>query len=233
MVNNFRDRTRTKSLSQVVYGWSLMLICWCLASVSSAGENNINATDNEIALLPPYCIDTEGFKYGPKGAPNQSPKAAYWESVMGPTFWALHHSCWAKIALMRSYRSGISPQKRNSLLESAIADYSFVLKRAGPDFVLLPEIYTNIGDLELQLQRYKRANDAFELARKVKPDYWPAYSHWADYLIKSGKKEEARALLKTGLEYSPQAKVLIESYKQLGGNPSEVAPKKIEQDKPQ
>jgi tetratricopeptide (TPR) repeat protein len=230
MVTGIEYKTRKKALSQIFFHWLFGLICSCMAAVACAGEKSIIATDSEIALLPPYCIDTEGFNYGPKGAPNQSPKAAYWESIMGPTFWALHHSCWAKVAVMRSYRSGTPANIRKASLQFAISDYKYVVKNARAGFILLPEIYTNIGDLELQLQQHKNANEAFALARKEKPDYWPAYSHWAEYLIKTGKNDEARELLKTGLEYSPQAKVLIELYRRVGGKPTEIVPKKVEQE---
>ena len=227
------SRNWKNSLSHVFLRWPLIYICSCMAAISCAGEKKIVATESELALLPAYCIDTEGFNYGPKGAPNQSPKAAYWESIMGPTFWALHHSCWAKVAVMRSYRSGTPAHIRKATLQGAISEYMYVVNNARPDFILLPEIYTNIGDLELLLQQYKNADEAFALARKAKPDYWPAYSHWADYLIKSGKKEDAKELLKTGLEYSPQARILIESYRQLGGKLSEIVPKKVDPDPPQ
>ena len=68
------------------------------------------------------------------------------------------------------------------------------------------------------------ADKAFARARAIKPDYWPAYSQWAEYLMKIGKQAEAKQLVKAGLEQAPQARMLIEQYRLLGGKPSEIVP---------
>lgn len=218
---------RSKYFFPTVSSWFALLTLSFMATISYASSLR-DITDAEMALLPRYCVDTEVFKYGAKGSPNQSPRAAYWENLMGPGFWTLHHACMAKIGLMRSYRNGVTPELRKFLRESARADYVFVIENTRPDFILLPEIYTEIGKLELQLSRPGNAEKSFAQARKLKPDYWPAYSYWADHLIASGKKEYARELLKTGLEYSPQAKLLIESYKKVGGKLADITPRSTE-----
>jgi tetratricopeptide (TPR) repeat protein len=204
------------------------LLFLCFSAIVSAGSKPDNITETEMALLPRYCMDTEAFKYGPQGA-TQSPRAAHWERLMGHGFWSLHHACYAKIYMLRSYRSGVSAATQRNMRENARSEYLYVIKNTPDDFVLLPEIYTGLGQLELQLLRYNYADIAFTKARKLKPDYWPAYSHWADYLIKTGKKLEAKELLKAGLEYSPQAKVLIDLYQRVGGKLSEIIPKTVDQ----
>jgi hypothetical protein len=183
-----------------------------------------NITKSEMNLLPRYCPDTMGFDYGDSSY-NTSPRAGHWVALMGKGFWAMHHYCWAQINLSRAQRSGVSPQFKRSTLEGVRADYQFVLNRTPADFIMLPEVFSRLGEVELILANPKGANYAFERARELKPDYWPAYSHWAEYLIRAGKKAEAKQLIQTGLEHSPNAKVLLEQYRMVGGKPSEIVPK--------
>ncbi len=182
-------------------------------------------TESEMQLLPRYCADTMGFKYGDAYS-NTSPRAAHWVALMGKDFWAMHHYCWAQINMGRSMRAGVSAQTRKGLWESARGDYMYVIKQAAQNFVMLPELYTRLGEVELLLAKPDRANLAFAKARILKPDYWPAYSKWADFLIKIGKRAEALKIVSLGLEQSPDAKVLLEQYRILGGKPTDL-PKPI------
>ena len=141
---------------------------------------------------------------------------------MGNSFRGMHHYCWAFINMLHARKAGLPAKDRIHLFKSARGEYLFVIRHSTKDFVLLPEIYTRLGEVELLLKQPNNANAAFAQARQLKPDYWPAYSHWAEYLIRSGKKADAKALLQTGLEYSPTAKVLIEQYRMVGGRPSEI-----------
>ena len=124
----------------------------------------------------------------------------------------------------RSQRAGLAKQTRKGLWDAAKGDFFYVINHTPKDFVLLPEIYTRLGETELLLEQPQNAKNSFEMARKLKPDYWPAYSHWAEYLRKNGHREEALAIVKEGLKHSPQSKVLTELFKILGGklgSPSE------------
>ena len=49
---------------------------------------------------------------------------------------------------------------------------------------------------------------AFAAARRAKPEYWPAYSWWASYLVDHGKTKEARELANEGLKHAPQSRTL-------------------------
>ena len=185
-----------------------------------------NITDTEMALLPRYCADTHMYQIARGGGGGPSPRYAHWANLMGPGFDWLHHTCWAKIHVMRSYRSGLSAYDRNFSRKMAITEYEFTIPKLQPDFILLPEFYTDLAKVHLQLFHYNEANQAFDKARQLKPDYWPAYYHWAEHLTQSGRKDEARQLVRTGLEYSPQSKSLIDLYQRLGGNPSAITPRK-------
>src|SRR4029453_2924145 len=90
------------------------------------------------------------------------------------------------------------------------------------DFIMLPEIYTKIGEVLLSLKRASEARDAFAKARSLKPDYWPPYFHWAEYLRQAGQRVQAREVVEEGLSYAPQSKALRNLLTELGGNPANV-----------
>lgn len=191
-----------------------------LASNTSEGKpiDLEDISEAEMRLLPRYCADTQGFKYGYKESPNYQ----RWEQMMGQTFWHLYHYCWSLLYMNRSNRAGIPNSKRQSQRELALGSYQYVIDNSPEDFVLLPEIYTKKGEVELLLKKISKANQSFSHARKLKPDYWPAYSHWAEYLISIGHKNDAFAIVKSGLRFSPRAKVLLEQYRLLGGKTSDI-----------
>jgi tetratricopeptide (TPR) repeat protein len=192
---------------------------WALTGITSGQVKNMTAA--ELAAAPRYCPYTQG--YGRSGTPDApSAEAKRWVAIMGPTFWHLHHYCWGKMHLQRAMRSSVTEQERKHLLGTVVGDYRYVIGNAKRDFILLPEIYAGIGEVELRLGRPQEASRAFAEARALKPDYSPGYSHWAEYLMRSGQKAEAKQLVRTGLEYNPDAKTLREQYRLLGGNPSEI-----------
>ena len=185
-----------------------------------------NVTEEEKALLPSYCMDTYSFsKYGDgyKNAPNV-PK---WVGMMGDAFWAMHHYCWALINLNRAQKPTMPAGTRQLTREYAIGDMQYVINNAAPDFVLLPEIYTKIGEVQLNLDRPRDAQVAFVKAQSLKPDYWPPYYRWGDYLRRTGRKKEAREVVEEGLSYSPQSKLLRGLLTELGGDPTTIQPRSV------
>lgn len=215
---------RSVSFSEGLLGLAIGLSLMGMVDLAVAAPADI--TEAEMNLLPKYCPYTQTFKNGsPSYAP--SPKARYWVAQMGGTFWAMHHYCWAQINMIRSRKAGVPAHERRQMWESARGDYLYVIENAAPDFILLPEIYTRIGEVELLLSQPDKAKNAFSHARQLKPDYWPAYSHWAEFLMKIGRKPEALKVVASGLQYSPNAKVLLEQFRILGGKPSEI-PKAVE-----
>jgi len=191
----------------------LLTLSLVVASVSPASAKPENVTDAEMRLLPQYCPDTQGFKYGYK----ESPRHRHWENLMGEGFWHMHHYCWALINFNRSMKAGTPADRRRSMWEDILKDYLYVIKNTPADFIMLPEVMTRAGEVEILLKRPNNANALFQRARELKPDYWPAYSRWAEFLIKHGKRKEALAIVESGLEHAPQAKVLLEQKKILGG----------------
>lgn len=198
----------------------------CLALPVQAGKPN-DMTETEMAMVPGYCRDTMGFAGFGDASTNTSPKANHWIALMGKNFWNMHHYCWAQVNRMRAMRSGVRPEVRKGLLESVVSDYVYSIDKAPKDFILAPEILTRLGEVYVMLGRIEQADKAFSQAREKKLNYWPAYSRWAEHLMASGRRGEAKALVKSGLEYSPSAKVLQEQYRMLGGKLSEIVPKPL------
>ncbi len=213
----FRYTKPRKYLSRIAARHlALALALMSMATTTLAG-NSMNVTVEEMRLIPAYCPYTQGWAYG-------SPESRSWEARMGKSFSHMHHYCMGQINLLRALSSGTPEATRKSMLSNVRADYQYVLRNSTRDFVLLPEILTRTGEVELRLSLFKEANNSFAQARALRPEYWPAYSHWAEFLIKAGKKAEAKQLVKSGLEYSPGSRVLREQYRLLGGNPSEIVP---------
>ena len=183
-----------------------------------------NITEGELALTPPYCQDVQGIKWGDQYS-NTSPRAAHWVALMGKTFWAMHHYCWALIHIQRSSAAGLSPQIREGMIQEAIGDYYYVIKNATPNFVLLPEIYLRIGEAQVMAKNPVAASDAFAKARELKADYWPAYARGAEVFERLGMKTKAKSLLEDGLERMPNEPALQTAFVRLGGKLSELHPR--------
>lgn len=182
---------------------------------------------NEMARLPEYCIDTEGFGYGHKRSPNRSPRASHWEGLMGDGFWTLHHYCYGLIYRDRLLRRTITiPARRAFTVGQMIAEYYFVIKNTSPDFILLPEVWVRIGEGELMRENIGGAHDAFREARRLRPDYWPAYTLWAEVMMRARAPEKARQVLAEGLSHAPDAPELLEAYRAAGGDPARLPPRR-------
>lgn len=208
-------------LRQALRGLTLALMLGQLPLGALAKPANV--TDGEMAMLPIYCPDTMGFNYGAASS-NRSPLAPKWLAQMGPGFWTMHHYCWGLVNWRRAQSMPKQSMERRNTLVSVVNDYQFVVKNTTPNFVMLPEVLTRMGEVYLELDDVGGAYQAFSRAREIKPDYWPAYSRWAQVLIKSGQKKEAMQLVMVGLEHAPDSEALNELYRGLGGDPSKIAP---------
>jgi tetratricopeptide (TPR) repeat protein len=169
---------------------------------SPVGAMPERMTRGEIARLPEYCPVTRTFF--PKGFPeNPAPEQQPWIALMGPTFWTMHHYCWAMIYWNRAKAAGVPAQTRKYYYNNAIADSHFVIEHSEPGFILLPEIYLRMGQFALALEEPVRAIDYFQESRRAKPDYWPAYVEEADVHARIGRRQLAIELLREGLRLMP------------------------------
>jgi tetratricopeptide (TPR) repeat protein len=221
---------RFANFSLPSWGWALPLSLLLALTPVRADNNPPNITPGEVALLPEYCKDTQSFGYGDASF-NTSPRAAYWVGLMGKTFWALHHQCWAMIREHRSRAAGLPRQERDGYLRGAIGDYMYVIEHSTPGFVLLPEIYTQMAEDHVLLGNIAAAYDAFTAARRSKADYWPPYVGWARVLLKSGKRQEALAHVEQVLKLVPDDAELKRQYNLLR-NGAGSAPRAAEKNGP-
>lgn len=194
-----------------------------IAATTSFAAKPANVTRGELALIPPYCIDTEGFSYGPENSPTMSPRARAWVGEMGRTFWSMHHYCWGLINLNRLRSGRANTPNPQYFAKQIIDEYFYVLNNAPPDFVLLPEVWTRVGEAALLAGDVGSAMDAYQKARSIKPDYWPAYAQWADFLITYKKIDEAKTLVREGLRHAPESTALMHLWVKLGGKLGEAA----------
>ncbi len=178
-----------------------------------------------IALLPRYCIYTQVYRDRvPEG--NNKAEIDRWYSVMGGAFHHMHHYCWGLDRTNAATFSGQTPQSRRSLLTSAIAEFDYVIEQVGPNFVLLPEIFTKKGENLIRVGRGPLAVPILMRAIELKPDYWPASAALSDYYTEIGNSKMAREVLEKALSYSPNARALQERWARLNGakNKSKTAP---------
>jgi hypothetical protein len=186
-----------------------------LSNAFASWERNL--TPGELALMPEFCQDVQTVNGWEQGV-RESPRAPYWVSKMGRSFWDMHHYCWAGIAVHRSKQPGLNQNQRDHLIETAIDDYYYVVRRAPPNMALLPELYYLIGDSQRQIRQYGAAIESFKMARSLKADYWPSYAGHADVLLLSNQRAEARAILEQGLSVLPNEPALKTRLERLKGN---------------
>ena len=203
----------------LVIGALVIGACTGLAlPMSAQAQKPPNISPGEMALIPPYCPDTMGFNYG-DATTNTSPRAGYWLGLMGRGFWAVHHYCWGLIKLRRADRIGMLPVERIGTLTNVVGEFNYVLENSPPDFVLLPEVLTQRGDVLIRLGDAGAAIESYQAALQRKADYWPAYVSWGEVLLKIGRRKEAQELLERGLRLTPNVAQLRAAYKTAGGDP--------------
>jgi tetratricopeptide (TPR) repeat protein len=180
-----------------------------------------NYTWGELSLMPEYCYDVQGELYG---GPNystgmsDSPRSARWVALMGMDFWHMHHYCYVLADLIRLGAAGIRPQSRNAIYANMDRNLQYVLQNCKPTNPLYPEFLLRAGDLYLLQGRTNEASQAFAKARDIKPDYWPAYTRWIEFLMSLKLRDQAKTLAEEGLQHAPDAIPLRELYAKLGGS---------------
>lgn len=208
----------------------IMVSGLCLASISplSLALKPNNITPEELALLPRYCLDAQSFGYGDAYS-NTSPNAPKWVAMMGKSFWHIHHHCWALINVRRADKAQTPKQKQVALWGEALGDFEYVVRNTPEDFILLPEILTWMGRTQAKLGQHDQAEQSFEKAKSIKPDYWPPYYHHGELLLKLGRRTEALEIVTTGLRQAPDAKPLQLLFRDLGGRPHKPSQPKLPQ----
>ncbi len=191
-----------------------------------------NMTWGELALTHPVCYHTQAIPLtGWVRLERESPQSEYWNRMLGGEgmLWGMHHYCWALINLHRAQAAGISTRDRDFLISSTIGDFRYVIRWANrlrdpASFRMLPELYFRLAESHAMLEQTAPALEAYEMARRVKRDYWPPYVGQAKLLEKAGMRGDALRLLEDGLRVMPGEPNLAALYARLGGKSAPVRP---------
>ena len=154
-------------------------------------------TPGELSRLPEYCQ----FQMGMPG--RDTARGAYYVAALGKTLDDIHHYCRGLRDVMFSQTFALPANHRHGLLTRAAGEVEYMVKTNPDTLVLMPEIHYRLGEIMLDMGRVPEAQAAFEKSRALKPDYWPAYTRWADFLIKNKQLEQARQVIEEGLKHSP------------------------------
>lgn len=198
-------------------GWACLL-AWCAAASAQPVPGypaSIHAFDpREVALLPRFCTYTQHFREQVPGG-NDLTLIRSWEAQLGPTFHHLHHYCYGLMKTNRGVLLARDPRARQAYLSDAVGEFDYVIERATPDFVLLPEVLTKKGENLMRLGKAPVAAFAFERAIEVRPDYWPPYAQLSDHYKAAGDINKAREILTSGLAQVPDAAALKRRLREL------------------
>jgi tetratricopeptide (TPR) repeat protein len=183
-------------------------------------------TWGELSLLPDYCKDTQGTLYQVQGNGQDSPRAPYWVSLMGTDFWHMHHYCYGQVAMLRASQPLLTPVEKKRQYTRAVNEYGYVIRNSSPNTALMPEVFYKLGEAHLMLENVGAAQQAFSRSRDLKPDYWPAYTKWADVLAGIKQYDQALALVREGLRHAPEATELRKREAQYTSAGGRAAPMK-------
>ena len=151
---------------------------------------------SELALLPQYCRGADSIRRISK---DTTPVEQY-KAIYGYSYIHIHHYCFALNAENKALR--MKPGDRRVKLTYSLVDYKYVLDRAPPDFILLPEIYTSRARVFFTLKRDGEAVADLFKAIQLKADYSPAYARLSEYYQRIDDKSNAIKILEQGLSYT-------------------------------
>jgi hypothetical protein len=166
-------------------------------------------TKADWAMLPAWCVDTQDNAGSPnwgayKLGRNASPLSDHWTSIFGTDFWHMHHYCRGLFHLRRLESTVLNPMQKLGAIERVIDELGYIVKNCKETNPLMPEIFYRLGEMELLRNNPTRALDAFARSRALKPDYWPAYTRWADELIRLRLYKDALNIVEAGLVHLPE-----------------------------
>jgi len=175
-------------------------------------------TESELALMPPYCQAKYGKDRGNKAITDK------WRGIYGDQNWLnQHHYCDALKSIIRANRSVGDKAELAYNLQGAQQSIEHLLAvEQTADWILRPEAHVNLGKIYLRMARLGKVSEGkavqnFEQAILVKPDYEPAYAALSDFYADKGLKQKALSAIEDGLKHSPDSKMLLRRFRELGG----------------
>lgn len=170
-------------------------------------------TPGELARLPEYCQ----YMMGMPG--RETPQGRYYVSMLGKALDDIHHYCRGLRDIMFARTFALSPVHKQGLWDRAAGEVRYIIKTNPDTPVIMPEVHYRYGEIMLELGRLEEAQAAFEKSRALKPDYWPAYTMRADFLIRTKQPDQARAVIEQGLKHAPDSAELQQRISRLSPAP--------------
>jgi predicted Zn-dependent protease len=170
-------------------------------------------TLGELQRLPDYCQYQQGM---PSVA---TPQGDYYRATLREALDHIHHYCRGLRDMFFARFAPVTAQARNGLWARALQEIDYMVTNTPQDNILMPEFWYQRGEILLQLGRVAEAQEALDRSRALKPDYWPAYTAWADYLAKAGRPADARAVLERALALMPEEPQLRQRLDRIGASP--------------
>lgn len=160
-------------------------------------------TEAEFQRLPDVCRYMQGYGY-------ETPRGVAYRQQIGVALEHVHHYCRGLRDMFFARFAPVPPDHRRGLWSRALGEVDYMIKNTPQTNLLMPEFWYQRGEILLALGDMFEAQRAFEQSRQLKPDYWPAYTSWADFLIQNRRFDEARAVIDLGLQNAPDTPQLLQ-----------------------
>lgn len=185
-------------------GHYVVLVSVALALVSQTAKADLfPQTEADFARLPPYCkVRLQEHEVG-------AAQVNYWKSILGPNNYIhIHHYCSGLHETNIAILLPLSSPERRPHFDQVIKSYQYIINHCEPTFVLLPEVFKNMGEAYIEYGNPAKAMEAFQKAIELKPDYTPAYASMAQFYMDQSQNDQAENILRKGLEVVPGSKLL-------------------------
>ena len=155
-------------------------------------------------MLPELC--QLRFKYG-----HGSIEFKKWENILGPESLHIHHYCEGLVEIQRAkliwQQDTKNRMKKNSLLESAKANFNYVLRRIqNPKFVLLPDLYYRMAIVASEQMDSTQAISYAKKSIEAKKSYLNPYILLSEIYLNLANRNEAKKTILQAKQYHPHSK---------------------------
>lgn len=165
--------------------------------------------EDEFSKLPPYCKIRLTKK-------SSDPEFKALSSSLGSDFIHAHHYC-AGLNVMNYYYRTTGADAKQKVLKEAVNQFSYMVDKAKPTWVLMPEIYANRGEAYLLAGNFGQGIADMKKAISLNPVLLKPYVALADHYTRHKQLQNAMEIINEGLRYNPEHKGLQRRYLELGG----------------
>ncbi len=187
----------------------LSIFCFPIASQAIG---NFKPSEAELRLLPKFC----SLRATRWGNDIKDPRIQPWYAIYGSDWIHMHHYCKGLDHINKGNGLGAH---RVFQYKTAINELSYSLRRAEPrgkESVILPKIYTKIGEAYEGLGNKVSAESFYRKSIHTFPKYLSAYKRLVNMLIRSNRFNEAKVINDKGIllfaksKFFPRKKQIIE-----------------------